>query len=296
MNIDFNSKVVVGTLSSVLSPPLLPKAMRKANPDLSRYSAPALEKGLDILELLADHSAGLTQNQIAAQLGRSPSELFRMVEVLERRGYLARGAADGAYRLTLRLFELAHRHPPVKRLLAAALPLMHELARETSQSNHLVVHHDDRILVLAQVDSPEAMGFSVRLGAHFPFRPDRVSVRVLAAFQTPERRAEMIDEMLRDAPRLPSRGSLVRRIEAIARRGYEEHVSETLPGITDLCFPIFDRSGHAVATLTQPYLRQRDVRMSVAEARAAHARTVAAISHELGALSSVDAAAPARAA
>jgi DNA-binding IclR family transcriptional regulator len=247
------------------------------------YSAPALEKGLDILELLAGSSPGLTQNQIAARLERSPSELFRMVEVLERRGYLARSATDGSYQLSLKLFELAHRHPPVKRLLAVALPRMHDLAQETNQSNHLVVLHEHRILVLAQVDSPQAMGFSVRLGAHFPFRADRVSALVLTAFQTPARSAEMIDAMLHDDPRAPSRASVTRRIRAIRQRGHEAHVSETLPGITDLCFPIVDRSGAAIATLTQPYLRQRDVTMTVPQASAAHARTAQAISRELGA-------------
>ncbi len=45
------------------------------------------------------------------------------------------------------------------RLLTAALPEMRALADDTRQSNHLVVHHDRRILMLAQVDSPEAMGF-----------------------------------------------------------------------------------------------------------------------------------------
>ncbi len=251
--------------------------------DAIPYSAPALEKGLDILELLAGSSPGLTQNQIAASLGRSASELFRMVEVLARRGYLGRSPSDGTYSLTLKLFELAHRQPPVKRLLAVALPLMHELARATRQSNHLVVLHEQRILVLAQVDSPEAMGFSVRLGAHFDFCVDRVSALVHTAFQTDLRRAEMIEQMLRNDPKPPSRARLVARIALIARRGYEEHVSETLPGITDLCFPILDHSGHAVATLTQPYLRQRDVTLSVARARAAHQRTAASISSELGA-------------
>ena len=70
----------------------------------------------------------------------------------------------------------------------------------------------------------------------------------------------------------------------IRKQGYEEHVSDTLPGITDLCFPIIDRAGHAVATLTQPYLRQRDVTLSVAKARVAHQRIAAAISRELGAI------------
>ena len=259
--------------------------MTKEKPDTSQYSAPALEKGLDILELLADAAAGLTQNQIAAQLGRSASELFRMVEVLERRSYVARVAQGGAYQLTLKMFELAHRQPPVKRLLETALPRMQALARTTSQSNHLVVYHDHRILVLAQVDSPEAMGFSVRLGAHFPFRADRVSARVLAAFQTPEVKTAMTDEMLRNDPHPPTRAGLMRRIDTIRKRGFEEHVSETLPGITDLCFPIIDSSGHAIATLTQPYLRQRDVKMPVAEARTAHALAVQSISLELGARS-----------
>ena len=263
--------------------------MKKEHHPPAPYSAPALEKGLDILELLSDSQSGLTQNQIAAQLGRSASELFRMVDVLERRGYLARSASDGSYQLTLKTFELAHRQPPVKRLLAVALPLMHELAQATHQSNHLVVLHEHRILVLAQVDSPQAMGFSVRLGAHFPFRADRVSARVLSAFQAPKRSVEMIEEMLHDDPNAPTRSSLARRIRVIRDQGYEEHVSETLPGITDLCFPIFDRSGHAIATLTQPYLRQRDVEVTVAQARAVHARTVEAISSRLGALMIQDA-------
>jgi len=52
------------------------------------YTAPALEKGLDILELLAGEGGGLLQNAIAQRLSRSATELFRMLSVLERRGYV----------------------------------------------------------------------------------------------------------------------------------------------------------------------------------------------------------------
>jgi DNA-binding IclR family transcriptional regulator len=130
---------------------------RATNGQIS-YAAPALEKGLDILELLADATDGLSQNQIAARLGRSVGEIFRMLEVLERRAWLYRSPVEGSYRLSMRMFELAHRHPQIRHLVGVALPLMHQLARTTRQSNHLVVHHDRRILVVAQVDSPEAMG------------------------------------------------------------------------------------------------------------------------------------------
>lgn len=247
------------------------------------YAAPALEKGLDILELLADAKDGLSQNQISAGLGRSIGEIFRMLEVLERRGWITRSAVNGTYRLSLRMFELAHRQAQIRQLVAVALPLMQRLAHETRQSNHLVVHHDRRILVVAQVDSPEAMGFSVRVGAHFPFRVDRVSARTYSAFQPPQRRQELIDEMIANDPSPPSRASLQRQVAAIARRGFEEKESDTLPGITDICCPILDRLGFAIATLTQPYLRQRDVRRSVAESREEQLQAAAAISRELGA-------------
>ena len=37
----------------------------------SRYTAPALEKGLDIIELLTDHAEGLSLAELAKELGRT---------------------------------------------------------------------------------------------------------------------------------------------------------------------------------------------------------------------------------
>jgi uncharacterized membrane protein len=59
-----------------------------------KYTAPALEKGLDILELLSRAETGLSQSEIARDLGRSVSEIFRMLVVLEERGYIALEEAD----------------------------------------------------------------------------------------------------------------------------------------------------------------------------------------------------------
>ncbi len=217
-----------------------------------RYSAPALEKGLDMLELLADEAQGLTPNQIAARLGRSMGELFRMIVALEARGYIHR-SDDGAFALTLRLFELAHRHPPMARLMSEALPLMRELAAATGQSCHLAVYNDGRILVVAQAESPRPRGFVVRLGASFGL-VDTASGRVLAAFQEPterERRMARAQEL----EGVPDEAHLARRLEAIVAEGHEASPSDTTVGIIDLCFPIRDHRGAAVAALTIPYLQ-----------------------------------------
>ena len=59
-----------------------------------RYRAPALDKGLDILEFLADVDGGLTQAEIAKKLDRSPNEFYRMLDRLVRRGYVTRPDGD----------------------------------------------------------------------------------------------------------------------------------------------------------------------------------------------------------
>ncbi len=217
-----------------------------------RYSAPALEKGLDMLELLAGEQQGLTANQMAARLGRSMGELFRMIVALDERGYIHKGD-DGTFALTLRLFELAHRHPPMSRLMNEALPLMRGLAEETGQSCHLSVYNDGRILVVAQVESPRPRGFTVRLGAAFELA-DTASGRVLAAFQEPAERERRIARA-REIGSVPDERLLLGRLGAILARGHEVARSDTTVGITDLSYPVRDRQGAAVAALTVPYMQ-----------------------------------------
>lgn len=260
-------------------PALAPKSVELSEPN---YAAPALEKGLDILELLAGEAEGLSQGAIAQRLGRSTAELFRMLSVLERRAYLIRHA-DGSYRLSLRLFELAHQHPPLKRLLTVALPVMQQLAQASRQSAHLVIHFARQILVVAQVDSPEPMGFGVRLGANFPFRPDRASSRVLSAFQSAPAQEALIAELVANSTARISASKVRADLATIVDKGYYMSPSDTTRGVTDLCAPIFDHSDGAVAALTVPYLQQRDVHVTIAAARVALLASVRQISAALGA-------------
>ena len=246
------------------------------------YTAPALEKGLDVLELLATEGEGLTQGAIAQRLGRSAPELFRMLSVLQRRGYLER-RSDGCYHLSLRMFELAHQHPPVNRLLEAALPEMRELAEATRQSCHLVVHFDGRIVVVAQVDSPEPMGFRVRLGSHYPMRMDRGSPRVLAAFQPPAMQEKLIAEIVANSERPVTAARIRSELAKLAQQGMHSAASGTAAGVTDLCAPVFDHRPGAAAALAVPFLPQKYVDVDVEDACRELLATARRISAQLGA-------------
>ena len=74
-----------------------------------RYPTPALEKGLDILELFAHEPAGLTKSDVARRLNRTVSEIFRMLLCLEERGYIGRAEDDDRFRLSLKIFRMAGR-------------------------------------------------------------------------------------------------------------------------------------------------------------------------------------------
>src|SRR6266446_7136710 len=96
----------------------------KAPRGSSRYPTPALEKGLDILELFASEPSGLTKTDVARKLGRTISEIFRMLSCLEERGYIAQSPDNDRYHLTLHLSRLALEHPPIKRMTMQAIPIM----------------------------------------------------------------------------------------------------------------------------------------------------------------------------
>ncbi len=213
----------------------------------SAYRAPALDKGLDILELVAAAPAPLGLAQLAEQLGRSKSEIFRMLRTLEERGYLGRDDAD-RYALTTKLFALAMATPPVANLVAEAMPVMQHLAEDVRQSCHLAVASGPQIIVVARVESPDDMGFSVRVGHHRGLL-DAGSGRVLLAFADPDTRAARL-------ALLPARRGLHRALDEIAARGYEQAPSAAVEGVTDLACPVFDGTGAtAVASLTVPFVR-----------------------------------------
>src|SRR5215470_16120210 len=116
-----------------------------------RYRAPALEKGLEILELLAREASAMPVSAIAQRLGRSTNELFRMMQVLQYRGFIQQ-EPGGGYRLTDKLFSLGMEQPRTRNLLEVALPAMRQLAVMIGQSCHLAVHSKGQIVVIARME------------------------------------------------------------------------------------------------------------------------------------------------
>jgi DNA-binding IclR family transcriptional regulator len=246
------------------------------------YSAPALEKGIDIVELLADAETGLTVSEIAQRLKRRMSELFRIIVVMERRRWLQKDPETARYSVTYHVLQLAHRGTPSQSLTIAAAPAMHELSTRINQSCHLVVRSGAQgLVILRQENQKRHANLSVRLGASINL-VSSCSGQVLLAHMEPEERDQLLRTLAPSTKK--SRASLEKALDRIRKRSYELHPSPMTAGVTDISYPIRGFDGKVVAALTVPYLHVFDNSLptTVEQTRRLLEETTRRISHALG--------------
>ncbi|WP_342620077.1 IclR family transcriptional regulator [Rhodoferax sp. GW822-FHT02A01] len=223
-----------------------------------RYRAPALDKGLDILELLATQPQGLTRAEIVKEMDRSASEIYRMLERLVARQYVMRNATGDRYALSLKLFALANMHPPLSRLINQALPVMDDFARKAEQSCHMGVYDRGNVLIAAQINSPRGWSFSVQRGARVGL-VDTASGHLLLAYADALSYQRMLAEHTPLDGEVPiSPTQLSSSLAQIRTQGYVERDSAQSFGVVDISFPILGPDNTALATLTCPYIRRID--------------------------------------
>ena len=247
------------------------------------YTAPAIEKAFEIIELLGEYPDGALVSEMAARLGRSLGELFRIVIVLERLGYLRKSARTDRYTVAYKLLEMAYRATPTQNLVRAALPEMQGLALEAGQSCHLVVANGGHGLVVASEQQAGARGFSVRIGAKVDIIKS-CSGQLILAFSDPQRAEQIISAAEAERDASVDRAWLADRFAEIRERGYDGRQSPVTHGVTDISFPVFGFEGRVIAALTIPFLELIDgsQKVGLVEAREMLRRAVANISDALG--------------
>jgi DNA-binding IclR family transcriptional regulator len=221
------------------------------------YAAPAIEKAFEVLEVLALRPEGALISEIAMQLNRSIGELFRIVVVLEKLGYLRKSTTSDRYTVAFKLLDLAHRATPAQDLLRAALPEMQVLALEAGQSCHLVVPNGGRGIVIAREEQPGTRGFALKTGAHIDII-NSCSGQVILAFSNLQRAERIVREAEADGATKVDRKWLADRIAVIRRLGCDSRKSPVTHGVTDISFPVFGFDRNVAAALTIPFLELID--------------------------------------
>ena len=223
--------------------------------DRTQYSAPALEKGLAILERLAAAGEPLTMRIIAEKLGRSKNEIFRMIFVLLECGYLAREPGSDRLILTNRLFELGMRTPRARQLVEVAVPVMEAVSDQSGQSAHLVVLNQGETVVVAATSGGSDLSLSLRLGYRRP-AVDATSGLVILAHLPRSLRQRLVAESAAQADQSSRVEEILAMLDEVSRQGYLISDSRDLIGVTDIGCPILRPDGRAVGSIVIPYLNR----------------------------------------
>jgi IclR family acetate operon transcriptional repressor len=228
--------------------------------DGGQYFSRAVGKALEALELLQLRQESMTLDEIARQVQLSKTSIFRLLRTLEASEYVVT-SGWGKYKLAPGVQAIVSTQW-LARLLRTAAPRLHDLTRDLHETASVAALFDNRIEVIAVVESPQTVRMSNVVGHILP--PNASSMgKAITAFQTEERREKLLrsngiyrftDHTIADRSELGSEWERVLLGKFAVDR--EESVYD------GVCFavPIFGESGevNAAISLSLPKSRLRN--------------------------------------
>jgi len=229
-------------------------------PAKDKYFSRAVSKALEVLEFLQTEGTSLQMNEIALRLKLSKTSTFRLLHTLETLGYVT---SDGRSRYILS--PGIHAVTPtqwVGKLVKVASPYLQALNMELAETASLAALFDNRVEVVAVIESPHVIRMSNVLGSILP--PNASSLgKVIAAFQAPEQREKLLRsfKIYRFTEHtITDQRTLSQEYERIRQQKYAIDREEcTYEGV---CFsvPVFDPAGQvsSAISVSVPKSRVRD--------------------------------------
>ena len=147
-------------------------------PPTNNHQALTLDRGLSVLEALAESDQGMTVGEIAIALGIHRQAVYRLLGTLERRNFAA-PAGPGRWRLGIGAISLNGAFVP--RLQAAARPLLRDLAERGVATAFLTVAEGNETVALAVVEPSQTdFHLAYREGSRHPLNLGAAGVAILA--------------------------------------------------------------------------------------------------------------------
>lgn len=218
----------------------------------SEQQAPALQRGLAILEFLSDHQEGCTAAELSQALEVSGASLFRLTNVLVDLGYLHRHEKNRRFTLTRKFLLLGTPQLAQRTLSECAIKVLREVRFETEETTQLCCLVDRETVVIEQLASLHAFKYFVDLGARCPAYCCAPGKAILAYL--PEDECGKIVEEFKfekfTENTVPNSKALRAELKEIRERGYAIDRGENFVGINCVGVPVLDRHGYPLAGIT----------------------------------------------
>jgi DNA-binding IclR family transcriptional regulator len=229
-----------------------PKANAFVEINDSPYQVQVLDRALAILDALLNEASELGPAELSKKLELHKSTVHRLLIVLERHRLIERQPHNGKYRLGMKLFELGTKALAEFDLRDRARPCLERLVSETGETAHICVLDRDRMLSIANVESPRTLRTPSTVGRRTPLHCTSVGKALLASLPEDESQ-ELIKkcELARYTSRTLITGARLKtEFKLIRRRGYAMDNEESEEGLRCVGAPVWDYSGRVVAAIS----------------------------------------------
>jgi DNA-binding IclR family transcriptional regulator len=226
----------------------------------NQYLSRAVSKSLKVLELLQSARSPMSLQEIARRIQLSKTSTFRLLRTLEAAGCLV-PAGNGEYQLAPGIHSVV---PTLwlARLLRVATVRMQELNASLRETVSLAALFDNRVEVVAVIESPQIIKMSNVVGHILP--PNASSLgKVIAAFQSQQQQEKLLrsygfwhftEKSITDPAKVREEFN---RVQA------EKFATDREESVPDgICFgvPVFNAAGEVNVALSSsvPKMRVRD--------------------------------------
>ncbi len=158
--------------------------MPKRMSDNSPYLVPALQRGLQILELFSQSRRVLTLNDFADALGVSTSSIYRTVVTLTEMQYLKK-LERTSYELGARVVSNGFCYLASREIVQIAAPHLLDLRDTTSSACHLAIRDGIDAIYLYRAPSPQRLAVNVQIGTRLPCHATAIGRALLSGLDQP---------------------------------------------------------------------------------------------------------------
>jgi DNA-binding IclR family transcriptional regulator len=227
-------------------------------PRTSSYSLLTLEKGLRVLELIADNAGDIGLTQLSTQLDESVTVIFRILRTLVGLGYLNQDPHTKRYSLGLRVWELSEKAMARLDIVERIRPTLTRLTHLTGETSSFAINQGKEFLYMATVPGLQPLRAYVEPGARIPLSMPTASGRAILAFSPPEVIDELLSKNLQKfTPKTivdPAKLRIV--LEDIKRCGVSIVHGENQQQLSAVAAPIMDSVGRCIGSLAMSGVTQ----------------------------------------
>jgi DNA-binding IclR family transcriptional regulator len=228
----------------------------------NEYTVPAVQRAVDVLELLAGAHNGISLADLSRQTGFPKSSLFRILLTLEKASIVQLDRTRNIFTLGMKLIDWGNRALEKIDLKSVTHPHLVRMAHETRESYYVAILDEYEVIIVDRADTPEIWRMVARLGQRSPVHAT-ASGQVLMAEASDEALQAAIQRtgLKRFTPQtITSMNRLKLRLKEIRKDGYVINDAEYKPDLCVIAVPLRDHHGKIAAALMTALQSERSRR------------------------------------